>query len=367
MKWLVNPPSQVTFPPVSIGFNPVLRTANLRQVRARLRPLLSAAALALAGGAAAIGAEGTAPSSVVLAVDGINMVRNLPVLVAQHAGCFAAEGLTVALKETSASAEIDQQMLDGTITGMVAYYHHTIVAQMDEHRQMEAIITMGAAPGYQVLVGTGTKQTITSGADLKGKRIVTGGPHSAKTTSANWLLIHAGFTPADYTPLGTGDKNEIARLLQSGEADLVVAPEADAERYLARKVARPFADLCSAEGTRKAFGSVFPSTVLYLSTPYVEGHPALAQHLVNAFAAALVYINHHSPAEIAELAPELAKGDASKLSVLAAGMKMFATDGRMPADAAAMEAKVVGIQFPQYQGVDVAKTFTNRFVDAVRP
>ena len=325
---------------------------------------LCGAGLALAGAAAA---DGSDPTSVVLAVDGINMVRNLPVLVAQHAGCFQTEGLTVTLKETAASAEIDQQMLDGKITGMVAYYHHTIVAQMDEHRDMEAIITMGAAPGYQVLVGTGTKQTISSWADLKGKRIVTGGPHSAKTTSANWLLIHAGYSASDYTPLGTGDKTEIARLLKSGEADLVVAPEADAERYLSRGVARPFADLCSAEGTRKAFGSVFPSTVLYMSAPYVNAHPDLAQHLVNAFAAALTYINAHSPAEIAQLAPELAKGDGSKPSVLAAGMKMFATDGRMPADAAAMEAKVVGIQFPQYQNVDVKRTFTNRFVEQASP
>ena len=335
-------------------------------LRSRCLPL-GVVGLALTAGARWATADTPPPTAVVLAVDGISMVRNLPVLVAQHAGCFAAQGLTVTLKETSASAEIDQQMLDGGITGMVAYYHHTIVAQMDEHRDMEAIITMGAAPGYQVLVGTGTKQTVASLADLKGKRIVTGGPHSAKTTSANWLLIHAGYTAADYTPLGTGDKAEISRLLQSGDADLVVAPEADAEKYLAQGVARPFADLCSAAGTRRAFGSVFPSTVLYLSTPYVKAHPELAQHLVNALVAALAYINSHTPEQIAELAPELAKGDAAKTSVLAAGMKMFATDGAMPPAAAAMEAKVVGIQFPQYRGVDVARTFTNEFVERAAP
>jgi len=302
------------------------------------------------------------PTSVVLAVDGIKLIRNLPVLLAEHLGYFKAEGLTVTLKETAAGPAIDEMLTDGRIAGMVAYYHHTIVAQMEEGKAMEAVITMGVSPGYKVLVAAGLKDRLPGPADLKGKRIISGGPHSAKTTSANWLLIHAGFSASDYTQLSTGDKAEIAKLLSTGGADLVVAPEADAESYLAKGVAFPFADLCSADGTRSALGSVFPSTVLYMSTPYVERHPALAQHLVNAFAAALHYMKTHSAAEVGAQVPEIVAGEGKKPKVLAEGIKMFATDGLMPAEAAAMEAKVVAVQFPQYSGVNVSQTFTNQFL-----
>lgn len=307
-------------------------------------------------------AKAAEPTSVVLAVDGIKMIRNLPVLLADHLGYFQAEGLTVTLKETAAGADIDAMLVDGRIAGMVAYYHHTIVAQMEEHKAMEAVITMGVSPGYKVLVSARLKGQVKGPADLKGKRIISGGPHSAKTTSANGLVLHAGFQASDYIRLSTGDKAEIARLLQTGGADLVVAPEADAETYLAKGVAVPYADLCSAEGTRSAFGSIFPSTVLYMSTPYVEQHPELAQHLVNAFSAALRYLKTHSTAEVAAQVPEIVAGEGKNPRVLAEGIKMFATDGLMPAEAAAMEAKVVGIQFPEYSGVDVSRTFTNRFV-----
>jgi NitT/TauT family transport system substrate-binding protein len=302
------------------------------------------------------------PTPVVLAVDGIKMIRNLPVLLADHLGYYKAEGLQVTLKETAAGPDIDSQLVDGRITGMVAYYHHTIVAQMEEHKAMEAVITMGVSPGYKVLLAIGLKGQVNGPADLKGKRIISGGPHSAKTTSANGLVLHAGFQPSDYTRLSTGDKAEIARLLKTGGADLVVTPEADAETYLAKGVAVPYADLCSAEGTRRAFGSIFPSTVLYMSTPYVDEHPELAQHLVNAFSAALQYLKTHSTAEVAAQVPEIVAGEGKNPRVLAEGIKMFATDGLMPPAAAALEAKVVAVQFPQYGGVDVSKTFTNRFV-----
>ncbi|TMG85459.1 MAG: nitrate ABC transporter substrate-binding protein, partial [Betaproteobacteria bacterium] len=43
---------------------------------------------------------------------------------------------------------------------------------------------------------------------------------------------------------------------------------------------------------------------------------------------------------------------------------MFATDGRMPADGAEKEWRVLAEFNPKYKPVKVEQTYTNRFVDA---
>lgn len=317
----------------------------------------------LIGSLVAARAAEPAPTPVVLAVDGITMVRNLPVLLTERLGYFRDEGLQVTLKETAVTPEVDAQLTDGRITGMVAYYHHTIVSQVEENIPTVAVATLAVTPGYHVLVAPQVAAQVKTTADLKGRRIISGGPHSAKTTSANWLIRHAGFQLTDYTRLGTGDKAQIAAQLKNGEADLVIAPEPDASNYIAKGVAVPFLDLYSVASTQQAVGSVFPTTVLYMATRYVEAHPDVAQKLANAFVRTLRYLNSHSVAEIAKLVPEMTTGANQAPSVLREGVKMFATDGLMPADAARAEAEVVAAQFPEYAKVKVAETFTNRFVE----
>jgi NitT/TauT family transport system substrate-binding protein len=322
---------------------------------------------ALAAACAALGSRGiaaaAAPVPVVLAVDGLKLVRNLPVLLADRLGYFHEAGLNVTFQETAAGPAIDEQLVDGRIAAMAAYYHHTIVAQMEEGKAMEAVVTLAVTPGYKVLVAARLKDRVAGLSDLKGRRIISGGEHSAKTTSANWLVLHAGLKSTDYTRLSTGDRTKIAAALREGAADFVIAPEPDADAYLAQGVAAPFADLYSVAGTQQALGSVFPSAVLYMSQPYVAAHPEVAQALVDALVHALGYLNSHSVAEIRALVPDVAAGEARDPGVLEEGVKMFATDGRMPAEAAAREAEVVSLQFPQYRGVKVAETYTNALVE----
>ena len=334
-----------------------------------MTPLLSRLALfAITAGCVtrAVAAPATQPVPVVMAVDGINQLRNLPVLLADKLGYFTDEGLAVTFKETSAGADVDAQLTEGSIVGMAAYYHHTIVAQVDESRAMEAVVTLAVTPGYKVLASTKIASQLKTPADLKGRRIIAGGPHSAKSTSANWLILHAGLKTSDYVRLSTSGKAAILAALQDGTADLVISPEPDASTYVTKGAAVPYADLYSVEGTKRAIGSVFPSSVLYMSTPYVNSHRELVQHLVNALVRTLAYINSHSPAEIRKQLPSVDSGQSKGRSELEDGVKMFATDGTMPADAARAEADVIATLFPQYGSAKTELTYTNEFVGAAR-
>ena len=339
------------------GSGAIITTMKLRR---------SPCALVLVAVCAQFASQPAAPAAetkISLAVDGIKVVRNLPVLLADHLGYFKDEGLDVTLKETAANAEIDAQLADGRIAGMVAYYHHTIVAQF-EGRDCASVITMGVTPGYELLVAQQLKGKVSKLSDLKGKRIITGGPHSAKSTSINWIMLHQGFALSDFTAIPPKDKAWIAATLKNGDADFVIAPEPDAGFYEAQGVASVFADLYSVEGTRVAVGSVFPTTVLYMATPYARAHPELTRQLVSVFRRALGYINSHTAAEIAAIVPEIVGAEGKEPRVLAQGVKMFATDGVMPDAAARAEAQAIIALFPEYAKVDLAKTYTNEFLPA---
>jgi NitT/TauT family transport system substrate-binding protein len=80
----------------------------------------------------------------------------------------------------------------------------------------------------------------------------------------------------------------------------------------------------------------------------------------------LAWINSHTPEEIAAVIPaEIGGKDrAAYLQVLKQEIPMFANDGRMPADGAEMEWRVLAEFNPKLAAVKVGDTYTNRFVEA---
>jgi NitT/TauT family transport system substrate-binding protein len=246
----------------------------------------------------------------------------------------------------------------------MAYYHHTIVAQA-EGNHLQAIVTLGVTPGAKVLVANGAKGKFKTLADLKGSRFIAGGAGSSKTTVANYLVLAGGNTLGDFTRLGTDGKEKNVVALRNGTADFVVAPTPDGNFYEEQQVATVFADLTTVEGTKKHFGTLFPSSTVFMSSERVRQHPEIAQHLATAFVRALRYINTHSAEEIAALIPVEASGKdrAAYLKILKEAMPMFATDGSMPVEAAARELEVLATFNPKFGGVKVEQTYSNTFVN----
>jgi NitT/TauT family transport system substrate-binding protein len=216
-----------------------------------------------------------------------------------------------------------------------------------------------------VLVSSEAKDKYQTLAQLGGSRIIAGGAGSSKTTVANYLMMAGGNKIGDYTRIANESKDKIAAALKSGQADLVVAPTPDGDFYEAQGVASVFADLTTVEGTKKHFGALFPSATVYMTSERVSANPEIAQHLANAFVRTLKWINTHTAEEILAVIPVEVSGKdrAAYLKVLKEEIPMFATDGRMPADGADKEWRVLAEFNPKYKSVKVEETYTNRFVD----
>lgn len=322
-------------------------------------------ALVLLWGQAADASTPARYPRVVLAVDGIGQTRNLPVLVAERLGYFRDERLTVTLVDAPGEPTPAQLMADGRADGAVAFYHHTFMTQADDHFVTQAVVVMGGSPQLKLVVASRLRGSVHAVADLKGRKIYTGGRNSGKTTATNWLASRAGFGAAGYTPLAPTTRDAMAVALRDGTADAIVAHEPDAGYYVRSGAGFELADLSSIPGTRDTLGSAYPSTSLYFPVPFIAAHPQVVQHLVNACLRAMAFINSHSAGDIAAiLPPKVVKDRAAFVRLLDEDKKAFATDGRMNGAAARQEWRVMSDLTSKYRGIQFEQTFTNRFVDA---
>jgi len=312
----------------------------------------------------AFGPASLAQTRVILLVDEYKAIRNFPLIVAERLGYLKGEGIVVTVMNIRDDIPHAQMLADGRIDATMAYYHHNIVNQ-SEGRDSEAIVTLGVTPGAKVLIANHAKDKYRTPADLKGARIIAGGAGSSKTAVANYLVLAGGHAIGDYTRIANESKDKIAAALRNGEADLVVAPTPDGAYYESLGVATLFADLTTVEGTKKHFGTVFPSSTVFMKSERIKSNPEIARLLATAFVRALKYINTHTPEEIAALIPnEIAGKDrAAYLRVLKEEIPMFESDGRMPPEAAEKEWKVLSEFNPKYKSVKVERTYTNAFVD----
>ncbi|MDE2410899.1 MAG: ABC transporter substrate-binding protein [Sphingomonadales bacterium] len=301
---------------------------------------------------------------IVLAVDGIGQARNLPLLVAERLGYFRDAGLTVTLVDAPAQPGVDELVTDGRADGGVAYYHHTFMTQTEARVPTRGVVLMGVTPQLRLLVSTRLKDQVRTVADLKGRRIFVGGANSGKTTTMNWLAERAAMTHDAYHTLTPTRPDAMAAALRDGSADAIIAHEPDASRYLASGAAFELSDIATPQGTRAALGAIYPSTALYMTDAFINGHRADVARLVKACLRSLAYINSHSADEIAAILPPAVVGRdrAAFVTMLGQDKQAFATDGRFVIDAAQRQLAVMTARSPKYAAVNLELTYTNAFV-----
>jgi len=145
--------------------------------------------------------------------------------------------------------------------------------------------------------------------------------------------------------------------------------EPTVSRLLKSAEARILVDLRTPQDTMAALGGLYPSACLYMRNAWVERNRQKVQRVVSALVGALAYIQQHDAEEVARVMPaEYDAGDRELyVKAIAAAKPMFTPDGRMPGSGPATVLKVMSAidRNVQYMDVDLAKTYTLQFVDAV--
>ncbi|AXE95125.1 ABC transporter substrate-binding protein [Paraburkholderia terricola] len=319
---------------------------------------------------AAASAQDDAPGKVAIMVGGITKLIYLPVFLTEQLGYFKAEGLDVELLSQTAGVDAENELLAGAVQGVVGFYDHTIVLQ-SKGKEVKSIVVLGQVPGEVEMVSARAADSIKSMADVRGKTLGVTGLGSSTNFLTQYLARLEGVPNSQYTVLPVGADNSFIAAIRQGRIDAGMTTEPTVSQLLKSGDARILVDMRNVEGTRAALGGTYPASSLYVQSAWLDTHPREAAKLARAFVRTLQYLHTHSAEEIAARMPKnfIGNDKALYVSALKASLPMFTVDGRMPADGPRTVLKVLSGFNPSVKGrhVDLSRTFTNQFVDEVKP
>ncbi|MEN8500856.1 ABC transporter substrate-binding protein [Paraburkholderia sp. DD10] len=320
--------------------------------------------------APAASAQDDAPGKVAIMVGGITKLIYLPVYLTEQLGYFKAEGLDVELLSQTAGVDAENELLAGAVQGVVGFYDHTIVLQ-SKGKEVKSIVVLGQVPGEVEMVSARAADSIKSMADVRGKTLGVTGLGSSTNFLTQYLARLEGVPNSQYTVLPVGADNSFIAAIRQGRIDAGMTTEPTVSQLLKSGDARILVDMRNVEGTRAALGGTYPASSLYVQSAWLDTHPREAAKLARAFVRTLQYLHTHSAEEIAARMPKnfIGNDKALYVSALKASLPMFTVDGRMPADGPRTVLKVLSGFNPSVKGrhVDLSRTFTNQFVDEVKP
>ena len=323
---------------------------------------------ALLAGALLPAATAQAADRISIIVGGMEKQIYLPAVLCEKLGFFTEQGLDGELGNSRAGGEAENELLAGAVQGVVGFYDHTIDLQA-KGKAITTIVQFSQAPG-EVEMLSAKASDVKSPADLKGKTLGVTGLGSSTDFLTQYIVTRAGLRPGEFTLLPVGAGNTFVAAIKQDQIQAGMTTEPTVGQLLKTGAASVFVDLRTPEATRAALGGPYPAASFYVQSAWLETHKDEAQKLANALVKTLRWIRDHSAEEIAaEMPKDYYVGDkALYVKGLAEGKAMFTPDGRMPADGPQTVLKVLSSFSKNVQGktVDLAKTYTDSFVDAAK-
>ncbi len=328
------------------------------------RNLLASVAIALS-----MAAPGLAHAEKIsIMVGGYEKHIYLPAKLTEALGYFKDEGLEVELLNEPAGVDAEEEMLAGSVQGVVGFYDHCIDLQ-GKGKFAESIVQFSQAPGEVELVSTKHPE-IKSVKDFKGHSVGVTGLGSSTNFLTQYLEVKNGLELADVTSVAIGAGTTFIAAFQQDKVQAGMTTEPTISRMLKSGDAAVLVDMRTIEKTKDALGGTYPAASLYMQNDWVEKNKETTQKLANAFVKTMKFINTHSAAEIADKMPqEFYVGDKDLyVKGLNDGKGMFTPDGKMPAGGPETVLKVMTTFKKSLQGktIDLAKTFTSEFVDKAK-
>jgi NitT/TauT family transport system substrate-binding protein len=321
-------------------------------------------ALALTSGLAA------AQTKVTIAIGGGSCLCYLPTVLAQQLGEYEKAGLAVELVDLKGGSSALKAVLGGSADVVSGYFDHCVNLAAKK-QEMQSFVVYDRYPGLVLVVSPAHNAEIKSIKDLAGKKVGVTAPGSSTDFFLKYLLKKNGVDASDVAVIGVGIGATAVAAMQQGQIDAAVMLDPSVTVLQgSHPDLRILSDTRTQKDTLDVFGGEYPGGSLYSTTAWVNSHEKEAQALTNAILNTLAWIHSHSPEEImAKMPPDIVgKNKELYLAALKNTIPMYSQTGRMDPKGADAVLAVFSQSSPEIAkaNIDLAKTYTNRFVEAAR-
>ncbi|MET7983875.1 MULTISPECIES: ABC transporter substrate-binding protein [unclassified Streptomyces] len=311
------------------------------------------------------GGGGGKGEHVKIMVGGLDKVIYLPAMLTQRLGYFTDAGLNVELLSEPAGVQAETALVSGQVQGAVGFYDHTLDLQT-KGKAVESVVQFSHAPGEVEIVANKRAADITSPKDFKGRKLGVTGLGSSTDFLTKYLAVKNGVQVSEFTPVAVGAGPTFVSALEQGAIDGGMTTDPTVATVMEKNLGKVLIDMRTPEGSEKALGGPYPSSSLYMTTDWVNGHKETVQKLANAFVKTLRWMSSHSASEIAAKMPaDYSQGNQTLYAAaIKSTLPMFTEDGVMPENGPETVERVLKAFNPNIKNahVDLSKTYTTEFV-----
>ena len=341
----------------------------------RIAGAMAAAALAAGGSVAAVAATASAKSAhpaalqnVSLMVGGWDKQIYLEYKLGYDLGYFKKYGIKMTLStEQQGGVGAEQAMAAGNVDMAGAWYIHSAEYQV-QGKAVEDVINLGVAPGEREMCGTSSG--VHSWSQVSGKTLGVTDLGSGTDGLTKYLSVKNGVPVSKIHRLAVGAGATAIAAIQQGSASCVMTTQPTVEQLELKHLAYSMSNLASGASAQKLLGGAYPAAGVLVLTSWANAHKTAVQGVVDALAATLQFIKTHTAAQIAAKMPAafVTEGvtKAQYIASLQADKGQYAPNGLMTSKMANVAIRIdrtAGGITPS-QHVNVAKTYTNTFVQA---
>src|SRR3979411_610668 len=308
-----------------------------------------------------------AQTKITIAVGGGACLCYLPTVLAKQLGEYDKAGLAVELVDLKGGSDALKAVLGGSADVVSGYFDHCVNLAAKK-QELQSFVVYDRYPGLVLVVSPAHNAEIKSIKDLAGKKVGVSAPGSSTDFFLKYLLKKTGVDSSGVAVIGVGLGATAVAAMQQGQIDAAVMldPSVTVLQGSYPDLRIP-SDTRTQKDTLDVFGGEYPGGALYSTTAWVASHEKEAQALTNAIVNTLAWIHSHSPEDIMEkMPPEIVgKNKELYLAALKNTIPMYSLTGKMDPKGADAVLAVFSESSPEVAkaNIDLAKTFTNRFVE----
>lgn len=306
------------------------------------------------------------PNAVRISVGSYNL-NNLPFFIADAKGYFADEGLNVRTENfAQGGSKVLQALIARSSDVAVGFYDHTIQMQ-GKHKDVTAFVSLSHNSGLVLARVPGSPFDPRRPETIRGLKIGITAAGSSSDFFVRYYLTRHGIPSDAVALISVGSGASAVAALQQKKIDLLVNYDPAATLIEETGVGEIVIDAREVAGAHEVYGGLYPTSVLYSLTDFVEERPDAALKVARAIVRALQFIAESSPEDIvAALPDEYVSGERSiYIKAVENAMPMFSVDGRFVVEDLHTPLRVLRLINRDVAAtkIDLQRTYTNRFVD----